>query len=134
MKKLTAYIDGACSGNPGKAGIGVVLYDESGAHAYEASRAIGDGTNNIAEYEALIHALEKASELKCDDLLVYTDSELLARQINGFYKVKNETLRVLFTKAKSLMRNFAGVKVRHIEREKNKYADNLASQSLWDIK
>jgi len=131
MKKLTAYIDGACKGNPGQAGIGVVIYNESGAIIYETGKSIGKATNNIAEYEALIHALEKAGELKCEALCVYTDSELLARQINGFYKVKNENLRGLFLKAKELMRNFTDIRVRHIDRENNKYADNLADQALW---
>ena len=131
MKKMTAYIDGACKGNPGKAGIGVVIYGEGGAVIYEAGRPIGEATNNIAEYEALIHALEKASELGCGTLTVYTDSELLARQINGFYKVKDADLRGLFLKAKGLMHAFTDVRVRHIDREKNKCADNLADQALW---
>src|SRR4030042_1755393 len=98
MKKLTANIDGACKGNPGPAGIGVVIYDEAGAIVYETGKPIGEATNNIAEYEALIHALEKAAELKCEVLYVNTDSELLARQINGFYKVKDANLRNLFLK------------------------------------
>ena len=131
MKKMTANIDGACKGNPGPAGIGVVIYDETGAIVYETGKPIGEATNNIAEYEALIHALEKAVELKCEVLYVNTDSELLARQINGFYKVKDENLRNLFLKAKGLMHNFNDIRVRHIDRENNKYADNLADQDLW---
>ena len=131
MKKLIAYIDGTCKGNPGPAGIGVVIYNESGAIVYEAGKSIGEATNNLAEYEAFIHALEKAAELKCEVLYVNTDSELLARQINGFYKVKDANLRDLFLKAKGLMHNFNDIRVRHIDREDNKYADNLADQALW---
>ena len=132
MKKATAYIDGTCMGNPGRAGIGVALYDECGKLFYETSQCIGMATNNIAEYQALIHALEKAEKFGCDTLLVYTDSELLARQINGFYKVKDEKLKSLFLKAKQLMRSFKDIRVRHIDRKKNKYADNLASRSVWN--
>ena len=133
MKKGIAYIDGACSGNPGNAGIGVLLCDENGVEVCEISRYIGPATNNIAEYQALVTGLEKARELCFEGLTVYTDSELLARQINGFYKVKDKNLKVLFMKAKMLMQDFAEVKIHHILREKNKKADKLATESIAKV-
>lgn len=133
MKKGIVYIDGACSGNPGEAGIGVLLCDEKGAEVCEISHYIGPATNNIAEYQALVTALEKSKELHFETLIIYTDSELLARQINGFYKVKDKNLKILFLKAKSLIQYFKDVKVHHIEREKNKKADKLAGESIANI-
>ena len=130
MKKIKAYIDGACSGNPGKAGIGVVFYNEKDEQIFELSYYLGNATNNIAEYQSLIAALKKAKDIGSDDLIVYTDSELMARQINGFYKVRNEKLKLLFREAKELLANFKSVKVRHISRNENKYADNLAQQAV----
>jgi ribonuclease HI len=133
LKKGIAYIDGACSGNPGNAGIGVLLCDENGIEVCEISRYIGPATNNIAEYQALVACLDKAKELSFVNLTVYTDSELLARQINGLYKVKDEKLKILFMKAKTLMQNFADIKIHHIVREKNKKADKLATESIANL-
>lgn len=130
MKKIKAYIDGACSGNPGRSGIGVVFYNEKDEQIFELSYYLGDATNNIAEYQSLISALKKAKDMGSDDLIVYTDSELLARQMNGFYKVRDEKLKQLYNKAKGLIANFKNVRIFHISREKNKYADKLAKQAI----
>jgi ribonuclease HI len=133
MEKIKAYIDGACSGNPGKSGIGVVFYNEKDEQIFELSHYLGDATNNIAEYQALISALKKAKDMEGDDLIVYTDSELLERQMNGFYKVRNEELKQLCGKAKGLIEGFKSVKIFHINREKNKYADKLARQAIKQV-
>ncbi|PIU51353.1 ribonuclease H [Candidatus Desantisbacteria bacterium CG07_land_8_20_14_0_80_39_15] len=130
MGIFKVYIDGACLGNPGKAGIGVVFYNEKNQQICEMSHYLGDATNNIAEYQSLIAALKKALEIGLDNLFIYTDSELLARQINGFYKVRNEELKQLYSKAKKLIANFESVRIFHISREKNKYADKLAQQAV----
>jgi len=130
MKQAKIYIDGACIGNPGKAGLGVVFYDEEERQICEMSHYIGDATNNIAEYQALVSALKKAKEIGLESLFIYTDSELVARQINGFYRVRDKDLKPLYNEAKQLIANFKGVRVRHISREKNKYADKLATQAV----
>ena len=133
MGIFKVYIDGACLGNPGKAGIGVVFYNEKNQQICEMSHYLGDATNNIAEYQSLIAALKKALEIGLDNLFIYTDSELLARQINGFYKVKDKKLKLLYNKAKGLITNFKNVRVRYISREKNKYADRLAAQAVKNL-
>jgi ribonuclease HI len=128
-KSLEIFVDGACSGNPGEAGIGVVI-NRGGKTVKEISHAIGEATNNIAEYSALIYALQEAIVLKAGKLRIFTDSELLFRQITGVYRVKNEKLKVLFDRVRHLMRGFDHVDIHHVCREKNKEADRLAAQSL----
>jgi len=128
-KVLEIYIDGASKGNPGEAGIGVVII-EDGKKISEIARAIGQATNNVAEYSALICALEEAAKLKAGKLKFYTDSELVYYQMVGSYKVKNEKLQELFDRANELAKNFEHVEIKHIPREQNKDADKLASQAL----
>ncbi|OIN96067.1 hypothetical protein AUJ66_07475 [Candidatus Desantisbacteria bacterium CG1_02_38_46] len=130
MSKTKIYIDGACIGNPGKSGAGVVFYNEKGQQLCELSHYLGEATNNIAEYQSLILALKKAMEIGLDNLFIYTDSELIARQINGFYKVRDKKLKLLYKKAMELLTNFKSVRVRHISRDENKYADRLAMQAV----
>lgn len=129
MSDLTIYIDGACRGNPGPAGIGVVI-QKNGETIKEISKSIGEGTNNIAEYSALIQALEEALEKKAHNVQIYTDSELVYKQIMGQYKVKHPNVLPLHMKAKLLMAKFKDVKLTHVLREKNKEADKLASSAL----
>lgn len=129
-KKLVAYIDGAARGNPGPAGIGVVLKDESGNAVNEISKFLGETTNNIAEYSAFLEALREAGELGYKEVIVYSDSELLANQLNGEYKVKNDNLKILFGKALELINNFKKVEIKHIDRENNKEADKLANKAI----
>jgi len=126
---LEIFIDGACSGNRGEAGIGIVISRE-GKVIKEISKAIGEATNNIAEYSALIYALQEALILKTKKLKVFTDSELLFRQVTGAYKVKNDKLKFLYDQTQLLMKAFDHVDLNHVRREKNKKADCLATRSL----
>jgi len=129
MKRATIAIDGASKGNPGPAGVGIVICDESGAVLNSIGENIGIGTNNFAEYTAFIRGLELALELGFNHAVVNTDSELLAKQINGHYRVKSPDIAPLFALALDLMGKFKTVKVNHVPREKNKQADKLASQA-----
>ncbi len=125
------YTDGASRGNPGRAGIGVVLRSD-GALLGTIKAYIGIRTNNQAEYEALIAALKKARELGSRRLQIFTDSQLLANQVNGLWKIKDPTLRGLYEKVRSLMRGFDSVTVTHVRRELNKEADRLANEAIDD--
>ena len=129
MKRATIAIDGASKGNPGPAGVGIVICDESGAVLNSIGENIGIGTNNFAEYTAFIRGLELALELGFNHAVVNTDSELLAKQINGHYRVKSPDIAPLFALALDLMGKFKTVRVNHVPREKNKQADKLASQA-----
>lgn len=128
--RLIINIDGAARGNPGHAGIGAVVRDESGSVLLSVSEYIGETTNNIAEYSALIFSLQAVSEFNPNELRIFSDSELLVHQINGEYKVKNQNLKVYFGRAKDLLQAYRGIKVRHIERAKNKEADQLANKAI----
>ena len=126
---LEIFVDGACSGNPGEAGIGVVINHE-GKTVKEVSKAIGEATNNIAEYSALVYALQEAVVMRARELKVFTDSELMFRQVTGAYKIKNEKLKFLFDQVQLLRKGFDRVDMAHIPREKNKQADKLATQAI----
>ena len=126
---LDIFVDGACSGNPGRAGIGVVIKG-GGKTIKEISTAIGEATNNIAEYSALIYALQEAVALKARELRIFTDSELLFRQVTGVYRVKNEKLKFLFDHVRHLVEGFDHVGINHVRRSENQEADRLAAQSL----
>lgn len=127
------FVDGACSGNPGEAAVGVVI-NYQGERIKEISKSIGHGTNNIAEYSALIFGLQEALVLKADELDIYTDSELVCKQVTGLYKVKDSKLKFLNEQVLSLFRGFKNIKISHIPREKNKDADRLASLAIKRIK
>jgi len=129
LKHLDIYIDGASKGNPGPSGIGVVIC-QSSAVIKNISEFIGNATNNIAEYTALIYALKEAVLLKAEILQIKTDSQLLARQINRIYKIKNERILELHRQASAIMPAFKKVTVEHIPRENNKGADKLANQAV----
>ena len=124
------YIDGASRGNPGPSGIGVVLMDGADTPARQLSIYIGETTNNVAEYLALIYGLQEALRAGLRSVTVKTDSELLARQINGQYKVRDADLRRLHGLAKHLIDGFATCQVVHIPREQNRLADRLAAQAI----
>jgi len=131
MEEVVIYTDGASRGNPGKAGIGIVIYDsEKKTLLAEVAEYIGKTTNNVAEYKALIRALEEAKKLDCQRLRIYTDSDLLVKQFNGIYRVKHENLQPLFTQVKKLTQDFVQVQVTHVRREYNKEADKLANQGI----
>ncbi len=127
---LLAYVDGAARGNPGPAAAGVVLQSSSGETVKTLSIALGSTTNNVAEYAALVLALQEALLLGAKELHVYTDSELVARQWSGDYKVKDASLKVLFTLASHLKRGFQKLQVTHVPRERNKLADEAANRAL----
>ena len=129
MKVLEIFVDGACRGNPGPAAVGIVI-KESGKVVKKISKAIGDATNNIAEYTALIYALKEASALKGQQLKIFTDSELMHRQLTGSYQIKNESLKTLFDEAQGLGKKFKHVEIKHVPREQNQDADKLATQAI----
>ncbi len=125
------HTDGACKGNPGPSGVGVALY-KPGATEPTATVAerIPNTTNNVAEYSALIRGLQEALLRGADRLEVRTDSELMAHQINGRYKVSAPQILPLYTEAKGLITRFVSVKVVHVMREQNALADKLANQGV----
>ncbi len=130
MKKLIIYTDGGARGNPGPAAIGVVVGEKS------YGEAIGNTTNNIAEYKAVIFGLKKAKTLlggkKAEetDVEVHSDSELIVSQMNGKYKIKEDSLKPLFIDIWNLKQDFKSVSFIHIPREKNREADKLVNQAL----
>jgi len=129
MKTLEIFSDGACSGNPGPAGIGVFIR-EKGIVVREVSEAIGDATNNIAEYRAFIRGLIEARELGAEHVQLRTDSQLLFYQIKGDYKVKHPNMKPLHEEALALLKNFKKVECKVVPREENKDADRLATSAL----
>lgn len=127
-KRAKLYCDGASSGNPGDSGIGVLLI--IGDKEYKISEYIGTATNNIAEYTALLKGIEEAKRHGVTALDIYTDSELLTRQIKGLYKVKSENLIELYKRAALLLKGLKSYNIIHIPREKNKEADLLAKNAI----
>ncbi|HXG24119.1 MAG TPA: ribonuclease HI family protein [Chthonomonadales bacterium] len=126
MTELIAHVDGAARGNPGPAGIGVVLIDSQGNVVKEIAEGLGITTNNVAEYSALIRALEEARALGCTHIAIFTDSELMERQINGRYRVRTPHLLPLFTRATQLLAQFEKATVTHTHRHNNSRADMLS--------
>lgn len=129
-KRLFLYIDGASRGNPGPAGVGVIIYDEKKKLVDELCEYIGKTTNNVAEYRALLIALERARSLGAETLIIYSDCELLIRQMAGEYRVKDKTLRNFYQRARGNLKNFRRVDIRYIARERNKRADRLANKGI----
>ncbi len=131
------YSDGACSGNPGESGIGVVINVTNAGDCnseiesqYLISEYIGIATNNIAEYSAMIKGLEKARSLGIKKLKVFLDSELVVKQMNGVYKVKNAKMIPLYNKARDIYQFFKSCKITHVRREFNSEADALAREGV----
>jgi len=129
-KQLSIFVDGAAKGNPGPAGIGVVITDTKANVVSEIARYIGNTTNNVAEYTALIFGMEEARNLGTSELIINTDSELLAKQLGGEYKVKSSSLKELYTKVMQILKSFNEVRVNQIKREENKGADRLANKAI----
>src|ERR1700724_3473138 len=127
---LIAHSDGGARGNPGPAGYGVVIQDETGRKVAALSEYLGHQTNNFAEYQGLIAALEYALQHKPKALKLISDSELLVRQIKGIYKVKNATLQELHGRAKQLIAQLDWFSIDHALREHNQEADDLANQAM----
>jgi ribonuclease HI len=128
--KATLHADGGARGNPGPAGIGVVLKDPSGEVIGEIARGIGHATNNVAEYKALIAGLELALAKDVRDLDIFLDSELVVSQLKGEWKIKKDTLRALAIQARRLMNRFDSTSIAHVPREQNSEADKLANQGM----
>lgn len=124
------YADGASRGNPGPASIGAVLYAPSGDVVAEVSEAIGETTNNVAEYRAVVAGMEAALALGVEELRVRLDSLLLVRQIRGEYRVKAPGLLPLYRRVMALVGRFRAFSVEHVRRERNTVADALANAAL----
>ncbi len=127
---LIAHSDGGARGNPGPAGYGVVVKDEAGRKVAQLSEYLGHQTNNFAEYQGLIAALEYALEHGPKALKLISDSELLVRQIKGIYKVRNATLQELYGRAKELIAQLEWFSIGHALREHNQEADRLANEAM----
>jgi ribonuclease HI len=123
--KLSAYIDGGSRGNPGEAGIGVYFPGVARIAEY-----LGMGTNNYAEYSALLTALRFAVFNRCETLQIYADSELVVKQIKGEYQVKNEGIRLLYDNAIRWIAHIPHFSIEHVRRENNKEADKLANLAM----
>lgn len=132
MAKLITYTDGGSRNNPGPAACGVVIQNERGENVFTGSKFLGTATNNEAEYGALIFALEKAGGLLKEggEVCCYLDSELVVKQLNRIYKVKDEKMKRLFAEVVKLSLDFDKVEFIHIPREKNKLADKLVNEEL----
>jgi ribonuclease HI len=129
MDAADVFIDGACSGNPGEAGIGVFI--RRGQEVLSrVSENIGPATNNIAEYRALIRALQEAAELHIRSLNIFSDSQLMCNQLTGVYGIKQDHIRQLHDEAQHLAKQFERITIKHIPREQNKDADALASGAI----
>jgi len=129
-RAVIAYADGASRGNPGPASFGVVVYDETGTELHRASRALGRATNNQAEYQGAIAALEAALGLGAREVELRMDSELVVRQITGRYRVRNPGLLPLYKRMLDLRSRFERVTLQHVPREQNRVADSLANEAL----
>lgn len=129
-KTLKIYTDGASRGNPGPSSIGVSFTNMKDEEVGTLSERIEDTTNNVAEYTALVKALEKAKDEGVENIWVCTDSEFMVKQLKGEYKVKSEHLKELHANAYKLLKSFTKVKLEHVPREKNKRADKLANLAL----
>ena len=127
---ITAYIDGGARGNPGPGGYGVHIRDAGGKTLAELSEYLGHCTNNFAEYSGLIAALQYAVKHAHPSLRVFSDSELLVKQMRGQYKVKSPELQLLHRRAKELASGLGSVEIRHVPREKNREADRLANLAM----
>src|SRR5437016_4230255 len=127
--ELTIYTDGAARGNPGPAAWAYIITQDGAPNIVEAEH-LGSTTNNIAEYTALVRALERATELGAKRLRIRSDSELLVKQMSGEYRVKNEQLRVLHQQAKRLCAPFDSVMITHVPRAANSDADRLCNEVL----
>ena len=128
--QLIIRTDGGSRGNPGPAAIGIVIQDQTGRSLFEAGYFIGDTTNNVAEYRAILKGLEEAHKLKGSLLTVYCDSQLVVRQINGQYRVKNPAMKNFHQQVMAQLEHFQRVTFQHVSREENEAADALVNRAL----
>jgi ribonuclease HI len=129
-KVVVVFTDGGSRGNPGPAGTGVVIKDQAGGILYAVGEYIGETTNNVAEYKALIRALMEAHKLGASEVMVNMDSELIVKQMLGQYKIKEPSLQLLAAEVIKLKNHFVNVSFKHIKREYNQEADKLVNQAL----
>ncbi len=129
-ENITAYTDGGSRGNPGPAAAAFILTDDKGLQLGARAFFLGRTTNNVAEYTAVLKALEGAQQIAAKSITVFSDSELLVKQLNGRYKVKSERIRPLFIRASRLLDRFDNWQVKHITRDKNTRADELVNRAL----
>ena len=130
--ELTVCFDGASRGNPGKAAIGIVVV-QNGVPVREIGEAIGEATNNVAEYRALLRGLEEAAALGARRVQILSDSELVVRQLSGRYRVRSPALVALHRDALTRLRKFDRVSIRHVPRAENRGADALANRALDEL-
>ncbi len=128
--EIRIFIDGAARGNPGPAGVGVVILGPDGEAAERLHRGIGEATNNVAEYRALLLALGRAQALGYAEIAVFSDSELLVRQLQGRYHVRHPALKELYAEAKDRIGTFRRFRIQHVPREQNAEADALANRGI----
>jgi ribonuclease HI len=128
---ILAFTDGASRGNPGESGIGIILKDELGNTISTQYGHIGRATNNIAEYMALVTCLKLAKKINCINLIVHSDSELMVRQLNGDYKIRNEGIKKLYKRIHTLLNSSSfQFKIKYIPRCENRDADRLANRGI----
>jgi ribonuclease HI len=130
VSKVTVNVDGGARGNPGPAAIGVVLRDGDGEVLEKVGETIGEATNNVAEYRALLRGIELAKGHDADDLELIGDSELVVRQVEGRYKVKNAGMKELHEEVRRALRDFDSWSIRHVRRAENADADRLVNEAL----
>ena len=134
MKILRLYTDGAARGNPGPAGLGVVIEDDQGMRLRGVCRYLGRATNNQAEYQAVIEGLQAVVPWTPDRLELFLDSQLVVEQLAGRYRVKNPDLKPLHRRARELIDGFPELVISHVERSKNRGADALANRAIDEYK
>lgn len=135
MQKITIFTDGGARGNPGPAAAGAVIFDEQGKVVEEVSDYLGETTNNVAEYEALLRVLHRAQkvfgkELSGMSVDIKMDSELIVRQMQGIYKVKEPSLKERYIQIKDLLKSMPGATFTHVPRAQNKHADRLVNEAI----
>jgi ribonuclease HI len=128
--RLVLHVDGGARGNPGPAAIGVVISRPDGELVEELAETIGVTTNNVAEYQALLRGLERAAALGAQDIRIFNDSELVARQLTGAYRVKHEAMKPLHAEAMSRLSRFDTWRIDTVPRARNAEADALVNQAL----
>lgn len=129
-RSYQVFTDGASRGNPGHAGLGIVILDDAGNSILECHEYIGQSTNNVAEYRALLLAMERVLTLPPAPAVFHLDSELVVRQLNGQYKVKDAKMKLLFEQVRRTLTKLTGARFVHVTRDKNGRADKLANEAI----
>ncbi|GFP29783.1 ribonuclease HI family protein [Candidatus Hakubella thermalkaliphila] len=129
-KRVVIYLDGGARGNPGPAGTGYLIFDEEGRLLAREGRYIGFTTNNVAEYTALVQALDRARGFEAQEIAIRSDSELVVRKLNRSYKVRDKKLKPLNERVRILLYPYRKVEIQHVPREENREADELVNQAI----